>query len=586
MSTRPLARTSQTDIARPRHAARRILSVPEFSANTLLLISAGIVLLLVVPPVVFLVGASVTLEQRLQFVGYTLNHYATVFQASNLPIVGNTLIFALCASVIALVLGGIPAWLVARTNAPFRGLAQLAAFVSLSFPALLKVIAWVLLLGPDAGALTTLVTHLFNLSSAPFNLFSFAGMVLLESILWSPIVFLLTVGPFSYMDRALEEAAATSGANWLTTLRHVTLPLSTPALLGVFVLGIIRALESFEVPLLIGQQAGVTVLATQVYRSTKLSLFPSQGEGSAFGVVLIAVVLLMILPYQYATRQASRFTTIAGKSFRSTRLNLGPWRYVAGAYLLVQPILLIVPLGLLVWASFVQYYIPPGPDALGLLTFNNYAQVVQLSNIRFAVTNSVIASVTTATLILALSVVLSWAIARSTTRWRAFVDVLASIPFVFPGIVLGLALLTMFLRIPNPIYGTVWILVLAYVIRFLPYGMRYAHPAVLAMNVELEDAARMAGASTGTMLRKIVAPLMRPSLVALWIYVLLISIRELSMAILLAGPQSQVISVVILDLWKNGQVTVLAALGSLLAVVLTSAALIFQRISLRYGFRG
>jgi iron(III) transport system permease protein len=330
----------------------------------------------------------------------------------------------------------------------------------------------------------------------------------------------------------------------------------------------------------------VVVLSTQIFQSTRQGFVPEYGEASAFAVVLVVLVGVALIPYYRITGGARRFSTISGKGFRATRIELGGWRYAAGAWMLLMPLFLLAPIAMMGWASLLRYYTPPTPEALGLLTADNYPAALVFPNLQAAIRTSVVASLGSATVVALMAVVVAWAIARGGSALGGVVDFLASVPLVFPGIVLGLAVMQMFLALPIPIYGTVGILIFAFVIRYLPYGMRYAHPAVLAINPELEEAARTSGAGTSTVLGRVVLPLALPSLAALWIYVVLISVRELSMSVLLSGAQTPVVSLAILELWQSGQITVVAAFSCMLVVVLTALALVFLRLTRRYGFHG
>jgi iron(III) transport system permease protein len=554
--------------------------------RVVLAIVGTICCLLVVPPLLFLAYTSFVLQRRLQFVGYTLDNYRGVFESITASLVLNTLVFAIGSSLIAVVVGATTAWLTERTNAHFRRAAFVGALLTLSIPLIVKIIGWILLAGPQAGAITGLLKWLLRTEQLPFELFSLGGMTLLEGFLWSPIAFLLALGPLRAMDPSLEEAAAMSGASVLETIRRVTLPMMRPAMLSIVMLAFIRALEAFDVPLLIGQPAGVNLLTTNIYRSIRSGLFPTYGEASAFAVLLTVLIALALIPYYRVVRDAKRFATITGKGFRPRQIDLGRWRWPASLLLLVMPSFLIAPVVILFWASLLPFYQAPSLGALSQVSLRNYVFALAYPNIQMGSINSLIAALSTATIIALLALLAAWAIARSGSRFGAVVDFVASLPLIFPGIVLGLAILQIFLLTPNPIYGSVWIIVLAYTIAFLPYGMRYSHPAVLAIHSELEEAAHVAGAGTLTILRRIVLPLVLPALAALWIYIVLTTARELSLAVLLAAPQSQVIAVVILEMWTSGNINVLAAFSCLLIVFLTSLAIIFQRLALRFGFHG
>lgn len=541
---------------------------------------------LVVPPFFFLVRTSLALERNFEVVGLTLDHYRQALGGTSLALIGNTLLFAVGSSLVALVLGGTTAWLYARTNATLRHAAFVAAFVSLSVPLTVKVIGWILLLGPQAGVVNVLLMNVFGLSSAPLNVFTFGGMVALQGILWSSVVFLLAIGPLSAMDPNLEEAAVMSGAGMGTVLRRVTLPLARPTMLGILLLSFISTLESFEVPLMIGQAGQVSVLSTQIYQSTRQGLVPEFGPAGAYSVVLVVLIALALVPYYRISSDTRRFATISGKGFRARIIDLGWWRYPAGLAMLLSPVFLVAPVVMLAWASFLRYYQPPSVAALQLFTTGNYAAALEFPNIQAAVRTSVIAAIASATLVAIIALLTAWAISRSGSRLGGAVDLLASIPLVFPGIVLGLAVMQMFLFLPLPIYGTVGILIFAFVVRYLPYGMRYAHPAILSIHPELEEAARVAGATTPTVLWRIILPLVLPSIAALWIYIVLVSVRELSMSVMLSGAQTPVISLAILDLWQNGQITVVSAFSCMLVIALTALGLVFLQLTRRYGFRG
>lgn len=566
--------------------ARRGWPAFDVSPRQLLFVCAFLFTLLIVPPFVFLVRTSLVLERNFEVVGFTLSHYQRAFSGTSLNLIGTTLAFAIGSSIIAVVLGGLTAWMYARTNAVLRQAAFVAAFVSLSVPLTVKVIGWILLLGPQAGAVNVLLMNTFGLGQAPLNLFSFGGMMALQGILWSSVVFLLAIGPLSAMDPNLEEAAIMSGADMKTVLRRVTLPLARPTLLGILLLAFINALESFEVPLMVGQAGNVNVLSTQIYQSTRTGLVPEYGPAGAYAVTLVVIIALALIPYYRISSDTRRFATISGKGFRARILDLGRWRYPAGALMLLAPLFLVAPILMLAWASALRFYQPPSAAALGLFTADNYGAALAFPNVQAAIRTSVTAALVSATLVALLALLAAWAISRSQSRLGGFVDFLASIPLVFPGIVLGLAIMQLFIRSPLPMYGTVGILIFAFVVRYLPYGMRYAHPAILSIHPELEEGARVSGATTPTVLWRIILPLALPSIAALWLYVVLISVRELSMSVMLSGAQTPVISLAILDLWQNGQITVVSAFSIMLVLVLTALATVFLQLSRRYGFRG
>jgi iron(III) transport system permease protein len=543
----------------------------------------ALVLAIVLPPLLFLLRASLTVgtdaEPR-----YGLDHFISVIARSGAELWITTIVYALGSSALAIALGASSAWLVARTDAPFRRLATVAAFLALAVPVIIKSIGWIMLLGPNSGLVNVVLRLVVGGEEGPIQLYSLGGMIFVEGMLWMPVVFLLTLPVLGAMDPSLEEAAATAGADLRQTFQRVTLPLMRPSVAAVFLLALIRALESFEVPLLIGAPGNLHTLTTAIYESMHTGFVPRYGEASAFAVLLLMVVIAPLAYYYRLTQEASRFATITGKGFRPRRLRLGAWRLPLGLWLLLIPLSLVAPLLILFWASFLPVYKPPELADLGQLSLANYRAVWGRPETLTGLGNSALIGFWSASAVVALTFVAAWLIVRVRSALRVVLDALISVPLVFPGIVLGITVLIEFLRLPLiPIYGTIWILVFAFLIRFMPYGMRFCHAGILAIHRELEECGRTCGAGVLTVLRRIVLPLALPSVVAAWLYVFLYTIRDLSIAILLAGPGSQVIAMVILDLWNNGEVGELAALAVLLAAAVTALGVALMWLGRRIG---
>jgi iron(III) transport system permease protein len=557
---------------------RAILDAGNLWLWGLLLLTAAIV----VPPVLFLVETSLTPDGA--DAGLTLDHYAAVFELSGWRIWRVSLTYAAGSSCFAIAVGVTAAWLVARTNAYCRQVTVLAAYLSLAAPVMVKAIGWILLLGPNKGVINEALRAAFGIEGVPIELFSLTGMTLLEGILWVPVVFLLTLPALGAMDPSLEEAAIMSGASLRQTLVRVTLRLALPSVLGVFMLTFIRAVESFEVPLLIGAPANLQTFTTAIYQTMHKGFVPQYGEASAYAVLLVFVVALPLALYYRATRHAQKYATITGKGYRPALTDLGAWRLPAGIFLLLIPLALLAPLLILFWASFLPIYEPPSIADLGRLSFASYSAVLTRPTTIAGLWNGLIVATLSSAAVTAFTFVLAWTVVRSRGRMRWLLDVLATLPLVLPGIVLGTAVLVEFLQAPIiPIYGTIWIMVFAFLIRFMPYGMRFCYAGILSLHVHLEECARTCGAGTAMVLWRIVMPLTLPAVASIWIYVFLHSIRDLSVPIMLAGPENRLIAVVILDLWNEGKVPEVGALSILLAAVATALGFFFMRLSRRYG---
>jgi iron(III) transport system permease protein len=541
--------------------------------------------LLVLPPLLYLVTTSLTVQRTgaEPYLGW--DNYAYVFRLSGWRLWRTTLIYAGASSGLAILFGVASAWLVARTDAPGRGLAVIAAYLSLAAPVIIKGIGWILLLGPNKGVINEILRGL-GMTGVPIELFSLGGMIMLEAILWIPVVFLLTMPSLSSMDPALEEAASLSGARRGRVLARITLPLASPAILSILLLTFIRALESFEVPLLIGVPGGLQTFTTAIFQTIRRGFVPRYGEASAYAVLLVLAMTIPLLLYYRATRSAQRYATISGKGFRPALIPLGRWRWPAGLFLLLMPLALLAPLAILLWASFLPLYQAPSWADLGRLTLDNYAEVLSRPLTLDGLRNGLLVSGLSATGVTLFTFLLAWLVVRRRESVRYLLDMLGSLPLVLPGVVLGTALLIEFLTLRFlPIYGTIWIMVIAFLIRFLPYGIRFSQAGISAIGLELEECARTAGAPASRMLRRIVLPLALPSLLAIWIYVFLYSIRDLSLPVLLAGPQNQLIAVVMLDLWNDGKIPQVGALSILLAVTVSLLGWLLMRLGGRSGSR-
>jgi iron(III) transport system permease protein len=545
--------------------------------TVLFLIVAAILAYLVLPPLYFTVQSSLAPPRG--GTGLSLRHYVDVLSnPGTLGMLGNTLWFGFGSSIIALVVGTLLAWLVERTNAPFKTLAYLAAFTSLAVPGIIKVIGWILLLGPEAGIINTWLGGVFNIFTLP-------GMILVEGMIWTPVVFLLMVVPFRSMDPSLEESAYMCGANVARTFAHITFKLAIPAVLSVLILTVVRSLESFEIPALVGIPGGVTVLTTEIYFKIKSGLRPDYGAASAYAVILMLLVSVGLYYYSRISQDSRRYSTITGKGFRPRELDLGRARWLAALALLVLPAIVVLPVLALLWASVLPYYSRPSPEALATVTLANYRGVFENITIVTALKNSVLVAFGAATATMLLTAITAWIVIRTNVAGRWLLDHLASFTLVFPGVVLGVALLQTYLALPIPIYGTLWILVLAFMTRYVPFGMRYTSPGLLQISRELEESAQLSGAGWWTTFTRIVVPLMMPALFGGWIYVFLLAVKELSVALLLYSPGTSVISVKILDMWENGQITELSAFALAVTAALVVIAMGFQRLSMRYGVR-
>jgi iron(III) transport system permease protein len=557
------------------------------NATQVMFLMTGVLLAyLVLPPFFFILHTSLVVDRGLQAGSYTIQHFANIVESMGdvRELLTNSMILSIGSAGVALIYGTTLAWLAERSNAPFRTLAYVSAYISFAIPGIIKVVGWIMLLGPKAGILNSFAMPLTG-GQPMFNIFSMQGMILVESFLWIPIVFLLMSTPFRSMDPALEEAATTAGSTGWQVFRRVTFPLALPSVLAVLILTFIRSLEAFEIPALIGIPAGVEVLTTKIYLQIRGGLLPKYGEASAYSTILIGLVALGLIPYYRITSRTYKFTTISGKAYRPHRFDLGAWRWVGGCLMLFLPLLQILPIAAITWSSLLPFAQAPSAKALSMVSLNNYRTAFSDSSIVGSVFNSLTVSVVSASVAIMITFIAAWLIVRASIKSRWILDQMAMLPLVFPGIVMGIAILKMYLLIPLPVYGTIWILVLAFIARYLPYGIRFSHSALLSLHKELEEGALASGANWFQMIRHVVVPLIMPALLAGWIYIFLITFRELSIALLLYSPGSQVVAVKIWELWDNGHVGELAAFSLVIAAGTVVVGSVFLKLAQRHGLQ-
>src|SRR5512139_960527 len=288
------------------------------------------------------------------------------------------------------------------------------------------------------------------------------------------------------------------------------------------------------------------------------------------------VVALTLYFYFRLTREGDRYQTVTGKGYRPTLINLGRWRYLAAAGLVsYSVVLLVLPFLIILWASVLPYYMQPSLEGLTKLTFKNYATALHFPKITDAIKNSLLLGLGSASFVMVLTLLASWLLVRTRIRGRWLLDLMTTLPLLFPGIVMGLAILRFYLFVPIPVYGTLWILLIAFVTRYIPYGIRYTHSGLLQLHKELEEASYVSGASWFSSMRRIILPLITPSFLGGWIFIFLLSAKELSMSVLLVSPQTPVVSVAIFELWENAQVGELAAFGVIWTTILVAVAILY-----------
>jgi iron(III) transport system permease protein len=547
----------------------------------------AITVYLAIVPLGFLVWQSFFTPQTAdEAARFTLSNYTEAYASSETwRLFRNSVLFAIGTSSFSFLVGTGLAWMNERTNTPFKTLFYALSIIPLIIPSILFTVAWILLASPRIGILNLALKNALGIDEPLFDVYSLWGMIWVDGLHYSPMAFLLMSAAFRSMDPALEESAMMSGANVLQVAWRVTLRLSWPAIFATILILFVRAIESFEVPALLGLPVGIQVFTSSIYQA--VHRYPSQvGLASAYAVTLLAITTVGVYFQSRLSSRGSRYATMTGKGFRPRQIDLGAWRWFTAALFIAYFLLIVVlPFSVLLWSSFQRFYAVPSWHALQNLTLDPYRFILTYPNLASSVGNSLLLAFGSATLIMLVTSVICWIVVKTKMPGRWILDNIASLPMVFPGLVLGLAIMIFYLNFDIGIYGTIWIMFVAYITRFMPYGLRYNTTSMLQIHKELEESAAMSGASWFTTFRRIVLPLLKPGLVAGWIYIMIVSIRELSSSILLYSPGTEVVSIVIWELWENGQYVELSALGVLLILALFALVLLAQWLGKKFGVK-
>lgn len=534
--------------------------------------AALVLLVLVGAPVAMLVAQSVLREGAV-----SLDNYAAVLGRSlYYQSLFNTLAVGVGSAALAVVFGVPIAWCVARTDMPARGMVRATVTASYIAPPFLLAIAYVILAAPNTGALNRAIVALFGVERGPFNAYTLPTLIFVTALHTYPAVFLLTAAALEAVDATLEQAAYALGANRRQTMLRITLPLVLPSVLAGALLAFVTAIALFGSQAILGIPGRVYTLPTRVYQV--LGYPPDYGLASALSVLLVGLTALA-LALQRRRLGGHIAATIGGRGGFVEILRLGGWRWLAlaacGVVLIVSVVLPYAALGVV---SFLRAW-PAGVVATNL-TVDNYVDVLlRLEITRRAIWNSLVLGTLTATLTLGLGIVLAAIELRTAARGKRILDYLALAPLGVPGIVLAVAILELWLRLPFNLYGTLLILLIAYVTRFIPLAVRSAQVAIGQVDRSLEEAANLSGAGWWETQRRVTLPLVRPALLAGWTLVFVPALQELSASVLLFTPDTMTLAVAIFNFQDNGRLELVSALGVVMLVLVTIVVAAARRVA-------
>jgi iron(III) transport system permease protein len=511
---------------------------------------------------------------------FTFAHYISAYtDPLTYQLLFNSFVFATGASVLATFLAATLAWISIRTNAPFRKLFELIAIVPNIFPPVMLAVSWTVLLSPRTGLINRLVMNTFDLGTAPLNIYSLGGMIFVEALITTPLAFLIVSASLYSMDPALEESARVAGSSNLQVAWRITFPIVRPALLASAMLNFVRAIESFETPAIIALPARIEVFTTKIYREAIGAFPPNQNLAATYAVSLLLITMVCVYFYRRLTFRTERYVTVTGRGYRPNIIDLGKWRYAASAVAgLILILIVALPFIILVYVSFITYVHVPSAKTWELLTLDNYRSNLTDSRTFRALQNSLLLAVGGATLCMLIASVTAWVTTKTKTPGRGLIEALTFIPWAFPGTALAIGLLWTYVYMPLPIYGTLWILLIAYITRFLPYGLRAMTSTVVQIHGDLPEASLVCGAGFATTFRRVLLPLLRPGFIAGWIILATIFLREFSTSIFLYSPGSEPLGPLLYHFYVDGNLGPMCSLALIVSAVCITLILVARRI--------
>ncbi len=525
---------------------------------------------LVLYPVAGLVGSSFFGEN-----GFTLANYTQLLSPRFFKIMANTVTLGLGSAILATAVGTIFAWLCVCTDLPFRKIFTILHIAPYGLPTIAAALAWIFLLTPKAGLFNRFLMWLFGMETAPFNILSMPGMIWALCAHLYPWAFLLTSGAFATMDRSLEDAARMSGASEFKTFRKITVPLVTPSIAAAFILVFSISIEQFSIGGTIGVLARIPILPVEIYRS--IAVYPPDwGFATTLSVVLLCLTSLLVYG-QNRILAGKSFVTVTGKETME-RVKLGKWRWIAFSLSVVFVSFAVV----LPYIGIIMVSLSPSLGAdltLHNFTFKHYAYIFTEHPFVFrAIGNSFFLAFSAATLLAIFTLAVAVVVKRGQAPGRGILGYLTRWPIAIPGSVIAVSLLYAYIKPPLQLVGTMWILLLAYLIRNLPYAYSAAYAGLSRVDPTLEEAARIHSTPARRTFFRIIVPLTIPSVMAGWVIAFINSLRELPASLLLFSPGNETISVAIYEMFEEGafQLTNAAALMTLLSLITVLPAVIIR----------
>ncbi len=549
-------------------------ALPQLSvAGLLMLLVLALCAALVIYPVVFIIAESLNTGEAGIFPPPAIGLENFAGMSEDVDVIVNTLLVAFGATIMAVVIGFVLAWILTRTNIPGRSWLERLMELPYYMTPLVGAMAWGILAAPKNGLLNQ-IWHVFGARNDLFDIYSPLGIAWVMALFEGTVAFVMISAAMKSMDPSLEESSRVIGAGKLRTALKVTLPLVAPGVLSATVFVFAEMLGAFAAAFVLGIPGRYYVVTTAIWEATQ-SFPPQYGRAAALGLSLFAAMVVTLTFAKLIMRRGS-YATITGKAFRPRPINAGSARWLLLAFAWAYIILaVILPVLALLLTSFQKFATVILSDSV--FTFANYQTALSTGTLGQAFVNSLILGLSVASVGVPIIGILTWIIYRSKLSGRTAVEYVLMFPQAVPRLIFGLGLLWAWINIPIPIYGTLWLLGIAYFTVFLPLGLRTMAGVVLQIDRSLEECARVCGASWMHQMRTVSLPLLRPGIAAAWLLIFIASIRELGASVFLVGPQSKVISPSIINAWLSSSSELSAAMAMILtATVFVAVILLFS----------
>jgi iron(III) transport system permease protein len=513
---------------------------------------------------------------------YSLSNYFDVFDDSIfIEAVSNTVVFSITATLVSMAIGLPIAWVTERTTLPAKSGIYVIMTLGLLIPGIYTAMGWTFLAHERIGFFNRWAVQYLGFAEAPLNIATPLGMGFVQGLSLASLGFILTAQMFRAMNPSLEEAAGIHGLGFFSTMRRITLPLAMPAILAAVIYIVVIGIAQFGIPAIIGMGSRVYMLSTYIFQKTNPGdeEMAQHGITAALGVMMILVAVLLTWWYSSVLRKGDQYGVVTGKGYRPTLIDIGGWGKAAWGFIIVYIFAAkVIPLLLIAYTAFIPYLAPPSAKMFGLMTLEPFLEEMDWDLILRGMKNTALLVITVPAITLLLAFSISWLIVRSRSNIRYLLEFGAFLPHALPEIILAISalLLALFvLKDVAPLYGSVTLIAIVYVITRISFATRAINSALLQIHKELEEAAHTAGLSAVRTSWRILVPLLRPTLMSVWIWSAILVYRELTVAVFLVGHDNLTLPAVIWSYWQAGAMNLAAGATLVMTVLLTPLILIF-----------